>query len=224
MLSGTERQATGPVIVPYDQRLARILVRRLAGLPLVSPNLLTLVSLLLALAGAAGIAAGGEPAPWGALLFALGRFMDHTDGELARLTGRSSRLGYYLDYLAGAASYAALFLALGFASRAGVLGDVALLFGAAAAAAALIAMAASLRLDRLSATGDAPYPAFGGFELEDGIYVLPLVAWAGVLEPFFYAACGGAALYTLWRGLRLLSARARPGADRGDRPDRRPVD
>ena len=60
---------------------------------------------------ALGVAAGGlfacgeaRAAGWGAALFMLARFVDHADGELARLTGRTSRIGYCYDYVAGALS------------------------------------------------------------------------------------------------------------------------
>ena len=93
---------------PYDQRLARILVRPLAGTPL-TPNHITLLTLALGL-GAAWLFATGDPvaANWGAGVFVLARFLDHFDGELARLTGQTSRLGYYLDYVSGGLSYGGL--------------------------------------------------------------------------------------------------------------------
>ncbi len=78
---------------PYDQRIARILVRPLVRTPL-APDHITVVTILLALA-AAGLFTRGEPAAdhWGAGLFVLARFLDHFDGELARLTGKTSRFG-----------------------------------------------------------------------------------------------------------------------------------
>ena len=95
--------------LPYDQRAARWLVRPLARLA-VTPNQLTALTLLLALSAAALFAYGTPTAQaWGAGLFVLARFLDHFDGELARLTGKASCFGYYFDYLAGALSYAALF-------------------------------------------------------------------------------------------------------------------
>ena len=55
----------------------------------------------------------GQVANWAAFLFMLARFIDHADGELARLTGRSSRFGYYYDTAVGSVSYGALFIGLG---------------------------------------------------------------------------------------------------------------
>ncbi len=196
---------------PYDQRIARILVRPLAGTP-IAPNHITAISLLLALAAAALFALGDPAAAnWGAGLFVLARFLDHFDGELARLTGRTSRLGYYFDYVTGGASYAALFAGIGVGLSGGALGGWALLLGAAGAASALIGLFLNLGLDRQLqlAGGEAVgYPGFAGFELEDGIYLIAPVTWLGWLEPFLVAAGIGAVIYCLWTVRRLVAARA----------------
>ena len=199
---------TGP---PWDQRLARVLVAPLARTP-VTPNHITSASLLVALA-AAGLFASGSAAAadWGAGLFVLARFLDHFDGELARLTGKSSRFGYYFDYVAGTISYAALFAGIGIGLAGGVLGDWALLLGAAGAASALIAMPLNLDLDKRRAPGEAKtvgYPAVAGFELEDGIYLIAPVTWLGWLAPFFVACGVGATVYCVWTALVVLRKRA----------------
>ena len=178
---------------PYDQRIARVLVRPLARTPL-SPNHLTALSLALALAGA-GLLAEGDPvaANWGAALFVLARFLDHFDGELARLTGKTSRFGYYFDYVSGGLSYAALFAGIGVGLADGALGGWAYLLGAAGAASALISLFVNLALDKEAglADGDAVgYPGVAGFELEDGIYLIAPITWLGWLAPFFVLVSG----------------------------------
>ena len=196
---------------PYDQRIARTLVRPLAGTP-ITANHITAISLLLALAAAALFALGDPAAAnWGAGLFVLARFLDHFDGELARLTGKTSRLGYYFDYVAGGASYVALFAGIGIGLSGGALGGWALLIGTAGAASALIGLFLNLGLDRQLQLADGEavgYPGFAGFELEDGIYLIAPVTWLGWLEPFFVAAGIGAAIYCAWTAWRLLAARA----------------
>ena len=77
--------------VPYDQRLAALRVRPLAHTP-VTPNHVTTASLLLGLAAAALFAWGDGAAPhWAAGLVIAARFIDHMDGELARMSGRTSQ-------------------------------------------------------------------------------------------------------------------------------------
>jgi archaetidylinositol phosphate synthase len=74
----------------YDSRLARILVQPFADTSL-HPNHLTTLSLLIGLAGAACFAFGSTASiSLGAGLYMLSMFLDHTDGELARLSGKTS--------------------------------------------------------------------------------------------------------------------------------------
>lgn len=188
-------------IMPWDQRIARVLVRPLVQSP-VRPNHITVLTLVMALAGAALLATGeAAHANWGAGLFILARFLDHFDGELARQQGSASKLGYYLDYVSGGLSYAALFLGLG-VGLVGALGIWAIVLGAAGAASALISMFSNIQIDNYQGgaeTVDAVgYPGFAGFELEDGIYILGPITWAGWLLPFFVAAGIGASIYCLW--------------------------
>lgn len=197
---------------PWDQRLASILVRPLAKTP-VTPNQVTIFTLLVAWAGAALLATGDAGlANWGAGIFVLARFLDHFDGELARQTGRKSRLGYYLDYLSGAGSYGALFLCMGIGFRDTDLGFWAVALGAAGTASAVISMFINLGIDKAQDLADGEacgYPGFLGFELEDGIYLLAPVTWLGFLYPFFVAAGIGATIYTLWSLATLVRLRAR---------------
>ncbi|MCH7487940.1 MAG: CDP-alcohol phosphatidyltransferase family protein, partial [Proteobacteria bacterium] len=183
---------------PWDQRIARVLVKPLVRSP-VTPNQVTAATLLIALAGA-GLFIPGEAdlADWGAGLFVLSRFLDHFDGELARQKAMTSRLGYYLDYISGGLSYAALFLCLGVGFASPPLGAWAYVLGGAGAAAAVASMFLNLEIDKRGDGEAVGYPGFAGFELEDGIYLLAPITWAGFLLPFFVAAGIGAVLYCLW--------------------------
>jgi len=91
--------------------LAQPLVLALARLR-VPPPLVVLAS------GAAGLAAAVElgRGSWlaAALLVQLKTVLDNADGQLARLTGRTSALGRYLDSLFDLLVNAALFAALGY--------------------------------------------------------------------------------------------------------------
>ncbi len=206
--------------LPWDQRIARVLVRPLVATP-VTPNHLTFVTLIMALAGAGFFAIGTpETANWGAGLFVLARFLDHFDGELARQKGLSSRFGYYFDYVTGGLSYGALFMCMGIGLRHGTLDQWALALGVAGLASAIISMFINLGIDKRHAVigketprDSVGYPGFAGFELEDGIYLLAPITWFGYLTPFFAAAGIGAAVYTLW-SLWTLTRLHRPTSSR----------
>ena len=195
---------------PYDQCIARLLVRPLAGTP-ITPNQITAVTLLLALGGAYLLAQGdGRSADWGAGLFVLARFLDHFDGELARLTGQKSRFGYYFDYVAGGVSYAALFAGIGIGLATGPLGGWALALGAAGAGSAILSLFINLDIDKQMDLTDgeaAGYPGFAGFELEDGIYLIAPITWLGGLTPFFVLCGIGATVYCLWSAWSLVKLR-----------------
>ncbi|MEK9679719.1 MAG: CDP-alcohol phosphatidyltransferase family protein [Rhodospirillaceae bacterium] len=187
---------------PYDQRLARVLVRPLQH-TFVRPNHITTLTLLMALAGGLLFTFNETAfAYWGAGIFVLSRFLDHFDGELARLQGSSSKFGYYYDYAVGGIGYAALFAGLGIGHYQTDLGVWALALGGAGAASALISLFSNMGIDQELDTADSGeaigYPGFAGFELEDGIYLLVPVTWLGYITPFFIAAGIGASIYCLW--------------------------
>ena len=178
------------------------MVRPLAKTP-VRPNHITGLTLLMTIGAGVLFAIGGETnANWAAGIFVLARFLDHFDGELARLQDSSSSFGYYFDYAAGGIGYAALFSGLGIGHWQGELGNWALVLGAAGATSAMISLFSNLGIDhRSEELGDGEaggYPGLAGFELEDGIYLLAPVTWLGFLTPFFVAAGIGATIYCLW--------------------------
>ncbi len=112
-MSGPPSSARGE---PWDQRLARRMVRPLAASP-VTPNHITALSLAAGLAAAACYAAGGAAVHWGGLLIIASMLADHADGELARISGRTSRFGHYLDYISDGVVTVALFVGIGVGLR-----------------------------------------------------------------------------------------------------------
>ena len=198
-------------ILPLDQRIARILVRPLTHTS-VRPNHITALTLCLVIF--AGILFSFNDAifnHWAAGIFVIARFLDHFDGELARLQGTQSKFGYYFDYIVGGVGYAALFLGLGLGHWQGELGILALILGLCGAASAIISLFINLQIDKemdkLSTGTAIGYPSFLGFELEDGIYLLAPITWFGFLEPFFIAAGVGATIYCLWTMFSLARIR-----------------
>ena len=197
---------------PWDQRLARILVRPLARTP-ITPNQITIATLLIAVAGSGLMATGrADLLHWGVGVFVLARFLDHWDGELARLTGKTSRLGYYLDYYAGMISYTVLFVCIGIGLRHGPLGDWSIAIGGIGAIVSVMTFFLNLGIDKSKGgheTGEAVgYPGFAGFELEDGIYLIAPITWLGWLDWYFAAAGVGATVYLLWTLVMFARARA----------------
>lgn len=133
---------------PLDTRLDTVLhrrasrrVTRLAVAWGITPNQLTLASLVVGLA-AAWCFARAEPlgAFAGLLLYAVSVVLDHADGEVARLTLAESTIGEWLDVVADTVVHALVVLAIGVAAgrvagqASAVLGGVAALGVLASAA------------------------------------------------------------------------------------------
>ncbi|MBT5666981.1 MAG: CDP-alcohol phosphatidyltransferase family protein [Rhodospirillaceae bacterium] len=194
----------------WDQRLAAILVRPLVKTP-VTPNHVTTLSLAVGLVGAGLLAAGESSlANWGAGLFMVARFLDHFDGELARQSGKTSRFGYLYDYVAGCLSYSALFLALGIGLRDGLAGQWSIVIGVVIAPIILTTTLMAIKYSDESGGDSDDYPVFAGFELEDGIYLIGPIVWAGWIEPFFLLGAAGVVIFAAWTGARFLT-RGRQG-------------
>jgi 1L-myo-inositol 1-phosphate cytidylyltransferase / CDP-L-myo-inositol myo-inositolphosphotransferase len=82
-----------------DRRFSRFITRRLLPTA-ISPNQVTIVSILIGIAGGCCFATGRpEIAALGAILFLASTIIDGCDGEIARLTFRESVFGARLDIL-----------------------------------------------------------------------------------------------------------------------------
>jgi len=187
--------------VPYDQRLGALLVMALARTPIV-PNHLT--GLCFALGALAGWALAQGRFGLGAGLFMLAVFTDHLDGELARATGRTSRLGHYFDYVVGAANYTMMYLGAGIGLSAGDLGSAALALGLAAALSNPAVLAVRFANETRHGSEAVAHPYFLGFEIEDFIYLIGPFAWLGWFEFFFLAYALGAIGYLAWQTWELV--------------------
>lgn len=125
---------------------------------------------------------------WGwlaALLFMAAVLADHGDGELARMTGKTSVLGHRLDYIVGTTNYAMLFFGLGLGLADSALGDWAILLGVAVAVINPIICLLRLMTDLRHGSDAVAHPSAGGFELEDFIYLIGPFAWFGGVVIFF---------------------------------------
>jgi phosphatidylglycerophosphate synthase len=186
---------------PWDARLARRLVTPLAD-SWITPNVLTTVRLMIGLAAAAAFLPGSYG--WsnlGAVLLVLSNFLDHTDGELARVNGKSSPIGHLYDLASDAAITILLFIAIGVGidAQAGLSLPVPpVLMGLAAGSAIALIFYLRMRIEQLAGKAASGQARLGGFETEDVLYLLPLVSLCDALTPFLIAASIGAPLFAVW--------------------------
>jgi len=190
---------------PWDARLAAALVRPLVNTR-VHPNVLTTVRLLVGLAGAA-LFASGTHFNLAALFFVTSNFLDHTDGELARMSGKTSIFGHRYDLLSDAIVTVGLFAGLGLGLKAS-LGPEAALYGAVAGLA--VAGIFQLRHVIESAHGKAAtrQANLGGFETEDVLYLIPLVTLTSQEAAFLQIAAIGAPIAFVIVLVQFFSIRA----------------
>ncbi len=200
-----------PLPSTWDARLARHLVRPLKNTR-VTPNHLTTLRLLIGVAGIACIAQGGYAwTNWGALLVVVSNFVDHTDGELARISGKSSKIGHFYDLASDALITVLLFVSFGMAvaNTTTVTESVGpVVRGTVAGLAVALIFFLRLRIASRVAKSGTRQASAGGFETEDVLYLLPLVTLTGGIGPFLAAASIGAPLFAVlviidyWRVMR----------------------
>ena len=186
---------------PWDARFARWLIAPLEH-TCVSPNHLTSLRLVVGLAAAACFLPGTYV--WSnlaALLLVVSNFLDHTDGELARLTGKTSRLGHLYDLASDAVVTILLFVAIGvgLGAHADMVFDVPpALIGAIAGCAIALIFYLRMRLENLAGKSATRQPSLRGFETEDILYLMPLATLCNGLLPLLLAASVCAPLFALW--------------------------
>jgi archaetidylinositol phosphate synthase len=186
---------------PWDARLARRLVTPLKD-SRTTPNHLTTVRLAFGLAAAGAFVPGTYG--WtniGAVLLILSNFLDHTDGELARISGKTSRVGHIYDLASDAVVTVLLFLAIGIGVGARVGSVLTLppaLLGLTAGGAIALIFFLRMRIEAMAGKTASRQAALAGFETEDILYLLPLVTLFNGLTPFLIAASIGAPLFALW--------------------------
>ena len=187
---------------PWDQRIARFLVHPLVHTR-VTPNHITTLRLLSGLAACGCLAYGEAPLiHWGAGLFVLSNFVDHMDGELARLSGKSSRIGHLYDLASDVVIHILLFVSIGIGLSDSWLGNVSWIMGIVAGISVGGLFALFQILETRMGQKQANLPRYAGFEVEDVLYLIGPAIWGGGLVPILILATIGAPLFGVWALIR----------------------
>ena len=186
---------------PLDARLASKLVLPLQNTR-VTPNHLTTVRLVFGILAAAGLATGEYLwSNFGAACFVISNFLDHADGELARISGKSSKSGHKFDLACDAIVNILLFIGIGIGMVNTVPGYWSVLMGLVSGTAIAGIFHMRNEIEKTIGKEKARQPHAGMFEAEDVLYLLPLITLMEWLLPFLYLAVIGAPVYALlvWR-------------------------
>ena len=222
--AGTVREAEArlygtlgtPIDTPLDtvfhRRLSRPLTRLAIALG-VTPNQVSVLSLLVGLLAVWGLwRATPASAVAGLLLYAVSVVLDHSDGEVARLTLSVSRLGEWLDVVSDTVIHALLVLAMGVSAQQ-IAGNRAADLGVLAAIGVVVsAMVAKTSPKGVGAGVGGVLDALGS---RDGFYgmllafILALALAPALLPPLMVVVAAGAHAYWLTRlAYRLFSRHA----------------
>lgn len=196
----------------WTHKIARVCILPLVDSP-ITPNHLTVVRLLSGIAACSCFAVGQwEFDLWGGWLWLFSAFLDRADGELARVSGKTSAWGHKLDYVADVTVTALFFVGAGAGLRHGWLGDWAILCGLLGGAGVVAAEILAEKIDQLQKdTGEKAYPGFAGFDFDDVLYLFGPLVWLGWHMPVIVGATIGAPAFALLTWYKLGKARARHG-------------
>lgn len=164
----------------------------------VTPNQVTTARLGVGIAAAVAVAV--DRAPWpdvGAGLFVVSMILDRADGELARLSGKTTPGGHTYDLVADAISNALIFIALGIGLRDGFLASWAVPLGFLASGAVAAVFWLAMRIEAERGARAAELKSFAGFDLDDALIVVPIAIWLNWSGYLLIAAAVGAPVFTV---------------------------
>ena len=197
---------------PWDARVAARFVGPLTDTP-VHPNHLTGMRLAIGIGGAICFARGDAPnlAAW---LIVASNFIDHADGELARMSGKSSRFGHHFDLVSDALVTIGMFIGIGIGLEVSDLGARGMLLGLIAGVAVAGIFQFRLVIENRYGKNKTRQPGLRGFELEDVLYLMPIVTGFNQLEPFLIAAAVGTPVALLVVALQFVMISRSPPLER----------
>ncbi len=181
-------------------RIARFCVKPLVGSP-ITPNHITTIRLLMGLAACAAFTVGERSSDiWGGVLWVLSAFLDRADGELARISGLTSKWGYIYDNICDAVLHPLFFLTIGIGLRDSFLGSWAIVMGLVAGLSEAVVTQLVLATEQQTDSGEKVFPRIGPFDIDDVYYLFGPVAWFNALLPLLIGASIGAPIFAAITG------------------------
>ena len=173
---------------PWDARLAGWLITPFIRSEVVQPNHFTTIRLIMGIAGAALFASGTYPNT-AALLILVSTFLAHAEGELARQGDKSRRFGHIYDLASEAIVTVSMFTGIGVGIAYGgtnPMGYHYAIMGAIAGVAVSVIFHLRYLMENAHGKTAVAQPSCFGFEIEDILYLMPLVTWFELLVEFLF--------------------------------------
>lgn len=182
----------------WIHKVARATIVRPLANTSVTPNQLTTVRLIAGVGAAMAVAHGSiEWANFGAVLFILSMLLDRADGDLARMTGRTSPGGHTYDLFADAFCNALIFIGLGIGLRFSEFGLWSILMGVIAGGAVATILMLVIRIENLQGARAAEIGGIFGFDPDDAMLLIPIAILLGWSEGLLVAAAIGAPAFAV---------------------------
>ena len=185
----------------WMHRLSRVIVLPLAKTP-VTPNQLTALRLATGVGAALLFALGETWHVHGAAAFIVSMLLDRADGELARMTGRTTPWGHTFDLVSDGICNAVVFVGVGVGARGGMLGLGAVPVGILAGLAVAAILWLVIRVEARQGARAAELGGFGGFDPDDAMLAVPVAMLLGWSDALLVAAGIGAPLFALFMFVR----------------------
>ncbi len=131
----------------------------------------------------------------------IGMLFDRADGDLARMTGKTSRWGHTYDLWADTMCNAALFIGLGLSLGGDAYSGWAPVMGWVAGISVASILVAVIRVEQVQGARGAELQGMAGFDPDDAIAIVPVCILLGFSHGLLLAAAVGAPLFAcafLW--------------------------
>ena len=183
---------------PWDAQIAYKLIYPLRN-TFVTPNYLTSLRLLFGIFAGIFFALGEyKYSNIGAFCFVLSNFLDHADGELARLKNQMSSRGHIYDLISDALVNILLFLGMGIGLMQTNLGVYACIMGIISGTTVAAIFYMRNDIEKNIGKKNARQPHKSGVEAEDILYALPIIAYFQLDYYFIFAASIGAPIFCIY--------------------------
>ena len=180
----------------WTHKVARICVLPLVNTS-VSPNHITVARLTTGLIACAAFAL--EINIFGGIFWIISTFLDRADGELARISGKTTEWGHKFDYYADTFITALFFLSIGINLHDNLPNHSSIIMGISAAIGVVFTEIYAEIIDqKKQITGEKAYPGFLGFDFDDILYFFAPIVWLDWHLPFLIGASVGAPVFAFF--------------------------
>lgn len=181
----------------WSHKFVRVLVKPLAN-SVVTPNHLTTIRLLTGLAACIALAFGDRTWDiWGGALWVVSALFDRADGELARISEKSSEWGHIYDYYCDVTILGLFFIGVGIGAQDSGYGSWTILMGTIAGFAAAYCTVLAEKFAQTQGNRAKVYPSKFGFDFDDILYLFAPIIWLDWHVEFVIAAAFGAPIFVL---------------------------